>query len=358
MAWATDLRLKYLNDIFFRTRVKIISFVILLTVLSTVTYFALLMYVKRDILVDVVDALTRAIASPELPREILFETDSLLNNETLLSLGLIALLSIIAGLLVSRLALQPVSRALQLQKKFILSAAHELRTPLAVLKTNNEVMLLENHLAPTTRELLLENIEDINHINEILSNLLLFNHTDAQNIIKMEEVNLESLLEKVRGDLHQLAQGKNVRVISSGDPIPTVHGNPIALEQAFFNLIKNAIIYTQPRGEIHIMSSRTTEHTVSIKISDTGIGIPPDDLPHIFEHFFRSGNAEKRTRGTGLGLTLVYEIVKIHQGKIEVQSVEEEGTSFIITLPRHATILPKRTLPDNDATLRLDFSAR
>lgn len=248
--------------------------------------------------------------------------------------GVVVLTALLIGLVATRLALEPVRDSLIAQKRFIESIAHELRTSLAVLKTQNEVAKMDTEVVGAAEETLDQNIKEIDHITEILNNLLLFNRVDTIENIVFDLVNLEEVIETVILRLRRLAEHKDISVIFEKSVIPPVYGNATGLEQMLFNLVKNGIMYTPQNGAVTISCTAVTENEVTLRVSDTGIGIDKEELPHIFKLFYRTDKVQEMSKGAGVGLALVYEIVKLHNGKIQVNSTPGAGTRFDISLPR------------------------
>ncbi len=291
-------------------------------------------YVRKATLLAMVTALNAALHGGPPNPSAFVESDANVQRATVLVYALTALVSVVVGVLSSLWALRPVRAALIMQKHFIGSAAHELRTPLAVLKTQTEVAKLDVEPGSYLAEVLEQNIQEINHMTAILNNLLLFNRVDTVGSLYFEPTDTAALLETVSLRLKKLADQKGIVLTVVHTAIPHVYGNASALEQALFNIIRNAINYTKRGGEVNVVCKHITEKEVVLTISDTGIGIPAKDLPHIFEPFFRSEHGQDESVGTGLGLAIVFEIVKLHNGKIRVDSTTGKGTRFEIALPR------------------------
>lgn len=246
----------------------------------------------------------------------------------------IVVLSVVFGMIAAHLSLRPLREALSMQRRFISSVAHELRTPLAVLRVENEVAALEVKPDHPVHITLKQNLQEIDRITEILNNLLLFNRVKSVNISAFEMVDLLSVAETVVERLRRLSGSKGVSLSLESAPTVNVYGNRAALEQAIFNIIKNAIVYSNRGGEVALSFSEISDRQVTVVVKDRGIGIAKKDLSRIFEPFYRSARSADNREGTGIGLSLVYEIVKLHRGKIRVDSEPGVGTTFEITLPR------------------------
>lgn len=321
----------------------------------------LLVYVERLIFTGVVDAFTHALNTGAPTTHIFDEVNARVDRMQMFIYGVIIILSVLSGLIATQLALRPVRQSLITQRRFIGSVAHELRTPLAILKTQNEVARLEIDPHSIVGETLVQNVEEIDHITEILNNLLLFSRVNTHESIVFDTVDLEAIIKAVISRLTKLAEKKGVRLLFECVAMPRVYGNATALEQAIFNVVKNGINYTKRGGEVTVTCTLITPTEVTLCVSDTGIGIEKKELAHVFEPFYRTHSGQETNNGTGLGLALVFEIIKLHGGKIRIESTEGVGTRIQMTIPCRPHILraaPKRThdkgvsydfTPENDA---------
>lgn len=280
----------------------------------------------------------------------------------------VVLLTAIFGYIIGRVTLSPARNALKSQKQFIGNIAHELRTPLSIVKTNTEIALLENTVDHKIRHVLESNIEELNRASEIINNLLSFNSLIRPEQIKFEDADLSRIIELVVHDLLPFANRKHIAILvrraaRRGD-YSTVWGNPTALDQIVRNLLKNAINYTPPNGTIHITTEPYGDSYIRLSVEDTGIGIPRKDLFRIFEPFYRVDHSRSRDHGggSGLGLTIVSELVKLHHGKIIMRSTPGKGTTAIILLHAGTRENPEdrrgRKGPQGFNEVSVDFSPR
>lgn len=220
------------------------------------------------------------------------------------------------------------------QKRFTSDASHELRTPLAVMQADLSLALRRPRSAPEYRATLVSAQEEVSRLSRIVSDLLMLARLDTDVAqIAHEPVQLDDVIEMVVAGLRPLATERSIWLTYSiNAPVPML-GDQTRLKQVFFNLLDNAIAYTPDGGTIRV--SLVTDGThAEVTVSDTGIGIPAEDLPHVFERFYRAEDARTRNHeGTGLGLAIAQKVVQAHQGRIAVSSTLGEGTTFQVILP-------------------------
>ena len=217
------------------------------------------------------------------------------------------------------------------QQRFLADVSHELRTPLTVIKGNVGLM---RHMDTVDEETLVSIDEEVNRLTRLVGDLLLLAQAETGNIpLQKEKLELDSLLFEVLQEMHVLAAGKIKIKLTEIDQIQIL-GDRDRLKQVLLNLISNAVQYTPEGGEIFLSLSKKKKNACLL-IRDTGPGIPAEDLPHIFERFYRTEKSRTRSKnaGFGLGLSIAYWIIEKHKGKINVESKEGEGTSFEILLP-------------------------
>ena len=225
---------------------------------------------------------------------------------------------------------------------FIANVSHELRTPLTAIKGYTETLEEEAFESPQDQKHFLSIINrHADRLINIVSDLLVLSEVEGRDALSkenessnFEEVNIDEIIRSSLEALKSKATGKGLEVsFQSTQSAHMISANRFLFEQMFINLIDNAVKYTPEHGKIGIeISSRDKE--IVVEIHDTGIGIPKESLPRIFERFYRVDKTRSRKMGgTGLGLSIVKHIVIIHGGKIEVQSEEGKGSRFTITLP-------------------------
>ena len=224
------------------------------------------------------------------------------------------------------------------QRLFIANASHELRSPLTSIKLRTEALLENNEMPPEQRQRYLVEVDkEVERLRRTAERLLdlsrLHIKPDAR---PFQVVSLEQILQDALDIMTPRARQHHITLQGDISPnLPPVHADPEDMAEVFLNLLDNAVKYTPPGGVVTVRA-RAANQNIVVEIADTGEGIPPEDLPHIFEPFYRVDKARsRRVGGSGLGLAIVKAIVERHGGKIEVRSTVGKGTTFYVTLPIH-----------------------
>lgn len=219
-------------------------------------------------------------------------------------------------------------------RQFTADASHELRTPLTVIRGQTEVALRKERNAEEYREILSDNLEEIEWMSRLVENLLTLSRTDSGEIrLDTSPVHLEEILKDIYGDYVPIADAKHIKFLLDVSQKIIISGDEIQFRQMLLNLVDNAVKYTPEDGQIRL-SLEKDGNFAKLQIEDTGIGISQEDLPHIFDRFFRVDKARSREMGgSGLGLSIVQWIVSAHKGHIEVTSKLGEGSCFTIRFP-------------------------
>ena len=220
-------------------------------------------------------------------------------------------------------------------RQFSSDASHELRTPLTVLKGESELILGKERKPAEYQGVISSNLEEIQYMSKVLEDLFLLSKSDENQIVlDCRALDISLLIEEVCKHAEIIASEKDIRIVIAYLERLQVHGDPVRLRQMTWNVVQNAIKYTQPGGEVKI-SMQERENTVLLVVQDNGIGISEDDLPLVFNRFYRVDKARSRQeRGTGLGLSICKFIVDAHEGNIGIESKLGEGTKFRISLPK------------------------
>ncbi len=231
--------------------------------------------------------------------------------------------------------LERLQKSFNTQQSFLSDAAHELKTPLAVLRSHWEGELNNPDLPHNTKEKLVKDIETLSRLSYLINHLLLLSQTEEiQSNFKFDALRIDELIEEVVADAQILATEKEqVLEIVANNPF-CIQGDRIRLYQLIFNLIDNAVKYTPSKGRIAISQKRTAEHLL-IEVTDNGPGISQEHLPHLFNRFYRvDKDRSRKTGGSGLGLAICKLIAEAHGGIITINSEPGVGSSFCVKLPR------------------------
>ena len=226
----------------------------------------------------------------------------------------------------------PIQESLEKQKRFIADASHELRTPLTALKTSLEVSLLDKKLNLSARKVLQDNLKDINSLTSLTENLLSLARVDDNNFqLSFQKLELKNIIEKAINHITPLAKKKNIDIKVSGLNNQLLQGNENALVEVMMIVLDNAIKYSSPKTIIKVSVEKKGKNLL-LKIKDQGIGISKDNLPFIFDRFYRAESSRtKQTKtGYGLGLSVAQKIMNQHSGQILVESKVNRGSIFTL----------------------------
>lgn len=226
--------------------------------------------------------------------------------------------------------------AFERQKQFTSDASHELRTPLAVMRGDMEIALRRERSPEEYQRVLGSNLEEIVRLTRLIEDLLMLARADSGRVeLRCEPVDLNKLCQQMADYITPLAQQRD-QTLSYDSPNAeiTVNADLQRIKQMLLNLLDNAIKYTPPGGSV-TLGLKTENNQAVVTVADTGRGIPAEDLPHIFERFFRRSakTSDRTAAGFGLGLSIVKWIVDSHDGQIEINSQQGAGTTFIVKLP-------------------------
>lgn len=230
--------------------------------------------------------------------------------------------------------LKPIEENYEAQKRFVADTSHDLRTPIAVLKADLEIYLLDRKLPGFLRPIFKSYLEEVDHMKSIVENLLLLFRFDSHQVEHVNErVNLTKLLTSYTGFMQPYAKYRKVNLVLNCIPEIYVSGNSDLLRQAYCNILKNSIEYSDENGVVAISLSRHNRQAI-IRVNNKGIGISKKDIKHVFERYSRTAQSRaRRSEGTGLGLPVAKQIVEQHRGTISLTSSGRAGTTAHITLP-------------------------
>lgn len=232
--------------------------------------------------------------------------------------------------------LEPIQRMMEEQDRFVSDASHELKTPLTIMKSELEVYARDPKLTLIeAKKVLKDNIGEVNRLQKLSESLLtLLEHDTNATKKSFTKIKINTPIENAARLVKHNARAKNITIKIQNIPQKSIWGNEDRLRELFIILLDNAIKYSHKNTQV-IISGGGSKKNIEIRIIDTGIGIEGNDLPHVFDRFFRSDSARGRSGagGYGLGLAIAKKIVELHTGEIGIQSMVNIGSTVIVKLP-------------------------
>ena len=335
---ATGWLTKYRDDPFFQTEVNVIvlqiTFAFVILLLITLSFGLLNRDVSHAIVTGVEKGLQSGTPPLSIVPSVIKDIQTIRSQNLAMVTAIVMMITALFGYIVARITLAPARSALASQKQFIGNIAHELRTPLSIIKTHTEIALLDDGMTAELKQTLNSNIEELDRISEIINNLLSLSALIRPDRMTFSRVDLSIVVTDVIEKYARLAHvgGHTITVNKATDAY--IWANETAIQQIVGNVLKNAISYTPRHGTITISTAPSPNGFVELSVQDSGIGIARKDLFRIFEPFYRTDQSRTRAQGgTGLGLAIVSELVKLHKGKINIRSAIGRGTTITVYLP-------------------------
>jgi signal transduction histidine kinase len=254
------------------------------------------------------------------------------------SILLLAMASFVGYMLAGR-AMIPITRSYDRQKAFTADASHELRTPLSVLQASMEILEEQKQKLPSIHQIVMGHMKDeIQRMIRLTENLLLLARSDsAMQPNKLELFNLRQTILNAIERMQLAAQAKQIVIDAHFDSLEkggSYKGDTDQISQLLYILLDNAIKFSDIGGAVSVKTQSYANGGIEISIADKGCGIPAEDIPHLFERFYRVDKARSReSGGTGLGLSIAWRIVHNHGGELSVTSAVDEGSVFVIRIP-------------------------
>lgn len=237
------------------------------------------------------------------------------------------------GFILVRKSTAPIERSIEFTRRFMADAAHELRTPITILRTRAEVALQQPRDAENYVSVLHSVEAEARRLGSIVDSLLVLARADAgERQIDKERIFLDDVAVDAAGDAQVVARQKNVQVLVDEFEEAPIEGDPILIRQMIMIVLDNAVKFTDAGGEVHVRVSMR-EGAPTFVVEDTGIGIKEDELSRVFQRFFRGETARSRTDGAGLGLSIASWIAREHGADISLTSEPSKGTKVIVRFP-------------------------
>lgn len=332
------LRRRYDEDLFFRSTVNVVAVQALLVTLTVLVFGAAVMRQQAEA--------ERIIGE----RRAAFEAGQRFEPGTLeailedvaletfsIAFLVLVLLSIALATIAARYALAPTRGSLAAQKRFIGNLAHELRTPLSIIRTSTEVALMDPKDHAMAEKTLAGTMEELDRVSGIINNLLSFQGLLQAGKLTFAPVDLCAVAHDAAARHEELARTRGIELTVDARHAALIDGNAVAIGQVFTNLIKNALTYTPEHANRKVEVEVHTEgDRVIASVADQGIGIAQKDLFYVFEPFYRGDTSRARGIGSGtsgLGLAIVNDIVRSHKGSIVIRSALNRGTTIELSFP-------------------------
>jgi two-component system, OmpR family, sensor histidine kinase CiaH len=331
VGWVTNLK----NNAFFRAKLKL-TFFYIATLLIVIIVFSIMLYTLFvNNIASNFEFEEESYSEVETNSQYIILNNAISRLKLVLIITDIGIILIISGLgyFLAGKTLQPIKKSLEEQKRFVSDSAHELRTPLSIMKTGIETMDIgKNQTLKDYKELNGELLEEVDKLINMSNDLLFLARSDSVKPEKNhDKINLSSICSNQIKSIKTYAYDKGVSLNEDIKKALYIIGNADQINRLVANLLKNAIDYNKKNGEV-LLSLKKYKHNIILTIKDTGIGIALNDQRRIFERFFKVDKARSIYEGgSGLGLSIVKEIVDFHKGTIKISSEPSKGTEVIVS---------------------------
>ena len=330
-AWATALRRNVQKNMFERARVKLTAFYLagMIVILGIFTGVLVVTLEK-----NIRDTYRENIGSGESFDRAILETNDGIEAIIYTVDGLLLIILGVASYVLAGRTLRPIKESLDAQKRFSADASHDLRTPLSIIMTESEVALAsEGAEASEYRSTIKSVLEEAHVMSHLVEDLLFI--ARSENASSYEEKYtflLSDLINPLVLRTQKQGAQKDISVSQTLMPQVSIHVNEHLFTRALQNILQNAINYTPEGGTITI-SAKEGRGQIVLLIADTGVGISAEDLPHVFDRFYKAAHSRNDGSGSGLGLPIAKEIIENHNGTIVINSILKKGTQIEISLP-------------------------
>ncbi len=327
-----DLSRKIKNNIFEKARIRLTIFYIAIMVVVLFIFSSVLIVALEK---NIEESFSVRIEQGEVFTKAITETNKGIETLVFSLDGLLLLLIGAASYFLAGETLKPIRKAMDSQKRFSADASHDLRTPLAIITTETEIALSDKNIsAGECRKVFESNLEETNRMSLLISDLLMIarteNEVSKENLIK---VFIEDPIYKILDRMKSQSEKKNINIKVNTNISGDIKVHAHNFERAIQNILQNAINYTPKNGNItiNILGQRSS---FTIKIIDTGVGISDEDLPYVFDRFYKASHSRNDGSGSGLGLPIAKQIIEQHGGNITIESKIGQGTSVSVRIPK------------------------
>lgn len=322
---------KIYSNPFDQAKIKLTFFYVLIMTLIIIFFSSILFFTLEKNTRDIIDEVevTQSIKEELYSRQ----TDNLQNIIIISDLFILILITISSYYLAHK-TLKPIKDSLDSQKKFTADASHDLRTPLAIMRTENEVLIQNpNSSIIDYRQVVRSNLEEISKMSSLVEDLLLIARTEnTLDVSNLEKVDLKNSLNILIQKNQKQFENKHLKLEIENELSVYLKINKYNLERALQNILQNAINYTKENGTISF-KTQLIGKCVELVIEDTGVGISEKDLPNIYYRFYKAEHSRNDNSGSGLGLAITKQIIEQNGGSISLSSEMGVGTKVTIILP-------------------------